>query len=153
MDGEPLPRFTRLADRLDLEGEARRRFLEIQRQFFEETLRIRMRQAETQREVRRELIASEPDRERIDELLRQAARDFLALEQALARNVVATRSILTPEQEEEYLRIVSRLRPPGPAGFGQQGPRRRPPPGRRFRDRGGFREGAPPPEEEGPPIF
>lgn len=152
--GEPLPQFRRLADRLGLEGEPRRRFLDVQRQFFEETLRVRMRQAETQREVRRELMSPEPDQGRIDALLQEAARDFLALERALAKNVVATREILTPEQEEEYLRIVSRLRPPGLGGFGQQQPQRRRLPPFQQRDRRGFREdGLPPPQGEGPPIY
>jgi len=150
VEGEPLPRFRRLADRLGLEGEQRRRFLDLQGQLFEETVRVRMRQAESQREVRRELVSREPDQERIDALLRQAARDFLTLEQALAKNVVATRAILSPAQEEEYLRIVSRMRPPGPGGFGpqQQPPRRRLPPmrDRRFpRERGEFPEAGPPP--------
>jgi Spy/CpxP family protein refolding chaperone len=151
MQGEPLPRFRRLADHLGLEGQQRRRFLDLQRQLFEETLRVRMRQAETQREVRRELVSREPDRERIDSLLQQSARDFLTLEQALAKNIVATREILSPDQEEEYLRIVSRLRPPGQGGFGPQQPpqrRRLPLRDRRF-DRG--EEGLPPEEGEGPP--
>lgn len=148
MEGEPLPRFRRLADHLGLEGEQRRRFLDLQRQLVEETLRVRMRLGETQREVRRELVSREPDRERIDELLEQSARDFLTLEQALAKNVVATRAILDPGQEEEYLRIVSRMRPPG-GGFGpqQQPPRRRLP----LRDRRFPREGGPSGEGEGPP--
>ena len=134
LEGEPLPRFRRLAEHLGLEGEQRRRFLDLQRQLVEETLRVRMRQAETQREVRRELVSREPDRERIDALLQQAARDFLTLERALAKNVVATRAILDPDQEEEYLRIVSRMRPPGQGGFGpQQPPRRRLPPMRERR--------------------
>ncbi len=77
-----------------------------------------MHLAGTQREVRRELTAPEPDRQRIDELLKEASRDFLVLEQALARNVVSTREILTPEQEREYLDIVSRMRPPEPGRFG-----------------------------------
>ena len=143
-EGNPLPRFRRLADHLGLEGEQRQRFFDLQRQLVEETLRVRMRQAETHREVRRELVSSEPDRERIDALLRQASRDFLTLEQALARNILATREILDPDQQEEYLRFVSRMRPPGPGGFGQQ----QPPPRRRFPPRRGERF---PPEEEGPP--
>jgi Spy/CpxP family protein refolding chaperone len=157
MEGEPLPRFRRLADHLGLEGEQRRRFLDLQRQLFEETVRVRMRQAESQREVRRELVSREPDRERVDALLQQSARDFLTLEQALAKNIVATRAILSPGQEEEYLRIVSRMRPPGPGGFGpqQQPPRRRLPPrrDRRFpREQREFPEEEPPGfEEDGPP--
>jgi hypothetical protein len=152
MQGEPLPRFRRLADHLGLEGQQRRRFLDLQRQLFEETVRVRMRQAETQREVRRELVSREPDRQRIDSLLQQSARDFLTLEQALAKNIVATRAILSPDQEEEYLRIVARLRPPGQGGFG---PQQQPPPRRRLppRDRrfGRGEEGPPPEEGEGPP--
>lgn len=154
-DVDPLPRFRRLADHLGLEGEQRRRFLDLQRQLFEETLRVRMRQSETHREVRRELTSHEPDRERIETLLRQASRDFLTLEQALARNILATREILDPDQQEEYLRVVSRMRPPGPGGFGQQ---QQPPPGRRrlppMRDRRFPRDQGPPPEfEEGrPPL-
>lgn len=159
-EGEPLPRFRRMADHLGLEGQQRRQFLELQRQLFEETLRVRMRQAETQREVRRELVSREPDRERINSLLQQSARDFLTLEQALAKNIVATRSILSPDQEEEYLRIIARMRPPGMGGFGpqqqQQPPRRRLPPlrDRRFpRERRELPEEGPPPEfeEGGPP--
>jgi Spy/CpxP family protein refolding chaperone len=143
--GEPL-RFTRLADRLGLEGEPRRRFLAMQRQLFEETLNRRMHLAETQREVRREMASADPDRARIDSLLKEAARDFLILEQALATNVLATRDILTPRQEQEYLRIISRLRPLGPGGLDKPPLRRRPPPMRkRLRDR--FE----PPEDEGPP--
>ena len=149
MEGEPLPRFRRLADHLGLEGEQRRRFLDLQRQLFEETVRVRMRQAETQREVRRELVSREPDRERIDALLRQSARDFLTLEQALAKNIVATRALLGPGQQREYLRIVARMRPPGLGGFGPQ----QPPPRRRLpmRDRRFPREEPPPEEGEGPP--
>jgi Spy/CpxP family protein refolding chaperone len=154
LGGEPLPRFRRLADHLGLEGEQRRQFLDLQGQLFEETVRVRMRQAESQREVRRELVSREPDQERIDSLLQQSARDFLTLEQALAKNIVATRAILSPEQEEEYLRIVSRIRPPGPGGIGpqQQPPRRRLPP---MRDRRFPRERRELPqdfEEERPPL-
>ena len=128
----PLPA---LADHLGLEGEQRRRFLDLQRQLFEETVRVRMRQAESQREVRRELVSREPDQERIGALLQQSARDFLTLEQALAKNIVATRAILSPGQEREYLRIIARMRPPGAGGFGQQQQpqRRRLPP---MRERG-----------------
>jgi len=154
MGGEPLPRFRRLADHLGLEGDQRRQFLDLQRQLFEETVRVRMRQAESQREVRRELVSREPDQERIDALLQQSARDFLTLEQALAKNIAATREILSPGQEREYLQIISRMRPPGAGGFGpQQKPqRRRLPP---LRDRRFPRERGEPPqelEEEGPPL-
>jgi len=109
---EPL-RVVRLADRLGLEGEQRRRFVRLQGRFFAETSRLRTEQAETFRELRRELTAPEPDRRRIEELTRASARTHLALQQAMAGNVIATREILDPEQERLFLDIISRLRPPG----------------------------------------
>src|SRR6185436_4560766 len=66
---EPL-RVVHLADRLGLEGEQRRRFVRLQGRFFAETSRLRTEQAETFRELRRELTAPEPDRRRIEELTR-----------------------------------------------------------------------------------
>lgn len=148
------PRASRLADRLGLEGEPRRRFLDLQQRFFEKTVRIRLHMAETQREVRRELMSPEPDRQKIDALLQDSARDFLTLEQALATNITESRELLDPGQEEEFLRIVARLRPQA-GGFGPRpGQRPGPPPwrgqGRRpLRDR--FQDEEGPPPEDGPP--
>jgi Spy/CpxP family protein refolding chaperone len=144
--GEP-PRASRLADRLGLEGEPRRQFLDLQQQFFEKTVRIRRHMVETQREVRRELMSPEPDRQKIDALLQDSSRDFLSLEQALANNVVESREILDPKQEKEFLRFVATLRPQA-GGFGPRPDRRPGPPpwrpgGRRpLRDR--FQEDGPP---------
>lgn len=107
------PRATRLADRLGLEGEQRRRFLRVQGRFFAETVRLRMDQAEAFRELRRELAAPAPDRRKIEELTRASARAHLALQQAMARNVIATRELLDPDQERLFLDIISRLGPPG----------------------------------------
>lgn len=152
------PRASRLADRLGLEGEPRRQFLDLQQSFFEKTVRTRLHMVETQREVRRELTSPEPDRQKIDALLQDSSRDFLALEQALATNIVESRKLLDPEQEEEFLRVVARLRPQA-GGFGPRpGQRPEPPPWRRDdrrddrrppRDRR-FEEEGPPPED-GPP--
>ena len=128
-EGGP-PKASRLADRLGLEGEPRSRFLSLQQQFFERTVRIRLHMAETQREVRRELMSPEPDQQKIDVLLQDSARDFLSLEQALAKNVVESREILDPEQEREFLRFVSSLRPQA-GGFGPRPGRRPGPPPRR----------------------
>lgn len=119
-------RVLRLADRLGLEGEQRRRFVRLHGRFFAETLRLRTEQAEIFRELRRELTAPEPDRGRIEELTRASARVHLALQEALAKNVIAARELLDPEQERLYLEILSRIRPPGLAGEPER-PRRPPP--------------------------
>lgn len=113
---KPPLRAGRLADRLGLEGEQRRRFLRIQGRFFVETVRLRTEQAEVFRELRRELTAPEPDPQKIQELTRASARTHLALQQAMARNVIATREILDPDQERLFLDIISRLGPPGRGG-------------------------------------
>src|SRR5215210_1719198 len=154
---DPLPRLPRFADRLGLEGEERRKFLDIQWSLFQETSRLRLRMGEVHRDLRRELTRGEPDRRRVDALLQESARIYGALERALVNNVLTTRELLGPEKEREYLELVGRLRVPGPGvagGLGGPGPRnRRPrdrflqrPPGRRppFEEEG-------PSEEEGPP--
>jgi hypothetical protein len=159
-EGGP-PRAGRLADRLGLEGEPRSRFLAVQQQFFEQTLRIRLHMTETQREVRRELMSPAPDRRKIDALLQDSARDFLSLEQALATNIVESRKLLDPGQEEEFLRVVASLRPQAAGGFGPRPNRRPGPPPWRQDDRRPRRDRFPredrrfedegPPPEDGPP--
>ena len=119
--GEEMPpRVLRLADRLGLEGEQRRRFVRLQGQLFAETVGLRTEQGEIFRELRRELTAPEPDPRKIEELTRASARAHLALQQAMAKNVAATREILDPGQERLYLDIISRLRPPGLDGMPQR---------------------------------
>jgi hypothetical protein len=146
-------RLVRLADHLGLEGETRRRFLEVQWRFFERTARLRFRQGEVHRELRRTISRGEPDRRRIDALLDESARLFRGLEEALVESVVESRAILPPQEEREYLRLVGRLRRQGPPALEGQRPQRRPlPPWERGpRDRFPGREepGAPqlPPED------
>jgi Spy/CpxP family protein refolding chaperone len=121
--GETPQRAIRLADRLGLEGEQRRRFIARQGRFFVETVQLRTDMAETQRELRRELTAPQPDRARIDALLNDSARSFRALELAMAQNVVESRRLLNADQEKEFLQFVALLRPPG-LGGGNEGGRR-----------------------------
>jgi Heavy-metal resistance len=150
VSGDPLPRVVRLADHLELEGEPRRRFIDLQVRFFQETLRLRLEMGELRRELRRELVSRDPDPERVERLTRESSRIHLALEVATTRNVLATREILDPRQERQYLRILSRLRPAGPRGLLGPGPERRPPPRWRQRLQRRFpRDGEEPPE--GPP--
>jgi len=118
-------RLEELADRLGLAGEERGRFLAIQRRFFRETFRHRQEVQLHQRALRQELIAPEPDRERVAEALERlsAARD--ELDRALVASVLESRELLGPAQEAEYLRFVARLRAAGEGrGPGGPGPRR-----------------------------
>jgi hypothetical protein len=127
LKADPVPRLARLADRLKLEGEPRRRFLDIQWNLYQETTRQRLRLNEVHRDLRREMSRPTPDRQRVEGLLNESARIYLALERSLVNNVFTTRDLLDPEQREEYLKIIGRLRVPGPgAGIGSPGggPRR-----------------------------
>lgn len=173
---DPVPRLGRLADSLKLEGDQRRKFLDIQWNLYQESTRQRLQMNEVHRDLRRELTKPTPDRQRVEALLNESSRIHMALERALVDNILSTRELLGPEKEKEYLKIVRRLRLPnaGP-GVGTPGG---PPPKRRpggildrFRQRrmermdqregegpppGGEGEGPPPedqrpPEGEGPP--
>jgi hypothetical protein len=120
---DPLPLLPRLADRLGLEGEERRKFLDLQWNLYQETSRHRLQLGEVHREIRRELTRSEPDRQQVDKLLSESARIYLALERSLVSNVLATRELLDPEQEKQYMVLIGRLRIAGPAtGLSGPGP-------------------------------
>ncbi len=124
--GDPLPRLPRLADRLGLEGEERRKFLDIQWNLYQQTSRLRLQLGEVHREIRKEMTRDEPDRRKLEPLLNESARIYLALERSMVNNVLATRELLGPEQERQYLALIGRLRIGGNAGagpgFGGPGP-------------------------------
>jgi hypothetical protein len=113
-NNDPVPRLARLADRLKLEGEPRRKFLDIQWNLYQETTRLRLDLGEVHRALRKELTRPDPDRQRVEALLAESSRLYLALERSLVNNVFATRELLGPEKEAEYLKIVGRLRVPNP---------------------------------------
>lgn len=116
---DPLPRLPKLADRLGLEGEERRRFLDVQWNLYQETSHLRLQLGEVHRDLRRELTRSAPDKTQVDRLLAESARIYLALERALVNNVLATRELLGPDREKEYLKLIGQLRVPNPGGFGR----------------------------------
>lgn len=148
---DPLARVVRLAGFLELEGEERRRFIDLQLSFYQETLKLRAEMGEVHRELRRELASRRPDQGRIDRLLERSSRTHLGLERALAGNVLASRELLDERQERRYLELIGRLRPAGPLGlFSDRPPRRepgrRPGPWRRER----LERELPPPGDGGP---
>ncbi len=116
---DPLPRLPRLADRLGLEGEERRRFLDIQWNLYQETSHLRLQLGEIHRELRRELTRPTPDKAQVDRLLAESARIYLTLEQALVNNVLATRELLGPDKEMDYLKLIAQLRVPNSGGLGK----------------------------------
>lgn len=123
------PPFARLADHLDLEGQARERFLAIQEELFTTTRRHREDLESLRRALRAEVVSDQPDPERVEELLRQSGEVGRRLDRAMVESVLATREILTPDQQRRYLRLLERLQP----GGRRFGPRGHPPSGRRPR--------------------
>ncbi len=137
---DPLPRLPQLANRLELEGEERQKFLDIQWNLYQETSHLRLELGETHRNLRHALIQPQVDRAQVDRLLEESSRTYLALEKSLVNNVLATRGLLGPEKEKQYLRLIGQLRIPNPGGFGPNagfggGPNKPLRPGQRMRQR------------------
>lgn len=107
---DPPPEMLRFVDRLGLEGEERERFVELQRDFLETAFESRRRRVELQRELRRELIAPEPDQERAERLVRELTEVQRTVETELVRTVLESRTLLNQEQERRYLHWVGRMR-------------------------------------------
>lgn len=112
----PLPeiaerRLERLAGELGLAGAERERFLEIQRGLLADGAQLARERFRLQAELRRELLADEPDRERIGRLIGEIAAVFTRLEESTATAILDTRELLDPEQERRYLEVASQIRP------------------------------------------
>jgi hypothetical protein len=146
--GEPGPGGdpgVRLADRLELEGDIRERFLEQQRELADAVRELRPRIGRLDRELRLELVSRSPERAKVEAARRALADATEALDRAFTENVLATREILDGRAERDYLRFIERFpgrrralggerdfrrpfggprdRPPGPPGGGPPGPR------------------------------
>lgn len=112
----PLPelaerRLERLAGELGLAGSERERFLELQRGLLAEGARLARERFVLQADLRRELLAAEPDRARVEELIGEIAAVFTRMERTTAEAVLDTRELLDPEQERRYLAVISEMRP------------------------------------------
>lgn len=112
----PLPaaateaRLGRFADRLDLAGDERRRFIELHVDFLA-TLRAEAGElAQVRLELREEMTAADPDHARVEQLVDSSARHLAALELSFARTVLASRELLDGEAERRYLRTIAELR-------------------------------------------
>lgn len=108
--GDLIARLPRFANHLGLEGEERRKFLDIQVALFQETTRLRLRMAEIQRSLRMEMTAEGANGERADKLLRESAEVYLQMERAFVRSVFESRRLLGEREERRYLQVLARLR-------------------------------------------
>lgn len=127
------PPFERLANHLDLEGEERDRFMEIQQRLFRTTRRNQEMLQNLRGELRREVMSDSPDAARVDDLLSEVGTIHMDLDRAMVETVLETRKLLTAEQQMRYLQVLERMRE-SYRRFGSRGdgpprrPGRRPPP-------------------------
>lgn len=142
----------RLAERLRLEGGERERFLDLQRRLARAVRDEREGIGRLRHQLRGELIAAEPDRQRIDRLLAEIASRQAALDRAFVDNVLESRRQLSGRALRAYLGFVERFAQPRPPDGGEPLRERLD----RFRElrqgpgRPGARAGGPPPEAPRP---
>lgn len=102
--------FRRVANEMRLRGEIRRRFFEMQLEFLNQTRVGRQVVSSLQTELRRELVARDPDRELIDRKLEALAAAHFHLEKIFVDHLLDTREILEPRQERLFMRFMQRVR-------------------------------------------
>ena len=122
----PLPERLghRLAERLQLPPERRERFVDAHRRLVERTFAERREVGRLRHELRRELLAPQPDRAHVDALLGEIATREDELNRAFATSILESRALLDDRELEGYLRILERVAP------GRRGPHGGGPPGR-----------------------
>lgn len=109
-EGDRQAPFERLANHLEVEGELRERFIEIQRDLFRTTRRHQEALGELRTELRREVASQDPHPQRVDELLSEIGALHMDLDRAMVESVLATKKILTPQQQQRYFRVLERMR-------------------------------------------
>jgi Spy/CpxP family protein refolding chaperone len=102
----------RLARYLRLDGEQRRRFVELHRELVAQMRPRRERLQELRRELREELASEWPDRDRLDRLTAEMGEAAAAVDRTLAEHLLALREVLDPEQERAFRRVIGRLGAP-----------------------------------------
>lgn len=109
-----------LADRLELEGPERARFLALQRELQGALRRQLPALQRTRRALYREVSSPIPEPERLRALTERLARRQVEIEGRMVRTVIESRRLLDRRQDEIYLRFVAeRFRIP----LGALGPR------------------------------
>ena len=110
------PPVERAADRLGLGGERRDAFIQIQTDFFHGMRESREELETLRRQLRRELMAENPDRAEVDGLIDEMGQAYSRLDRVFVENVLKSREILDPEQERRYLEFLDRLQQRGRSG-------------------------------------
>ncbi|HEV8241779.1 MAG TPA: periplasmic heavy metal sensor [Thermoanaerobaculia bacterium] len=117
-DGPSPARLEEMAERLGVPPADRPRFIALQRTFIAETRQRHVQLEATRRALRAELLAPNPDPQRLHAYVDDTARLQAALERAFVDHVLAARQLLDGEAERRYLQFLSRLGPraggPGP---------------------------------------
>lgn len=131
-EGDRPPPFERLARYLEVEGEQREEFMEIQQRLFRTTRQSQETLESLRRDLRLEVMSESPDPVRVDQLLAEIGSQHRDLDRALVESVLATRKVLSPEQQRRYFHVLERMRDASRRfGDRQGGPPRRPGSGRR----------------------
>lgn len=99
-----------LADRLGLDEPARSAFIDRQLEFFEQVQPLRQKLFALRHDLRDELTADQPDRQRVAELVDETAQTYGHVEEAVTLLVLDSRELLSPRQQRLYLHFVARLR-------------------------------------------
>jgi hypothetical protein len=120
----PGPPVERLADHLGLAGDARAEFIALQRGLFETLFEAHNRRAYLSAEMRRELVAAEPDRGHVEQLIDELAEVQSGIERATVETILKSRGLLDQRQQRLYLQVLDRLRNGGGPrrGIAGQGP-------------------------------
>jgi hypothetical protein len=107
------PPVERVADRLGLEGEKREVFIQVQTDFFQGMRQSREDLDSLRQQLRGELMTASPDRAEVDRLVAEMGEAYVRLDRVFVDNVLRSREILDPEQEQQYLGFLERLREHG----------------------------------------
>lgn len=125
--GEPRqPPYERLANHLGLEGEGRDQFMQVQQRLFRITRQNQRTLQGLQGELRREIMGENPDSAKVDELLNRIGDIHRDLARELTESVLATRELLSPEQQRRYFRVLERMKDARRFGSREGSPPRRP---------------------------
>lgn len=119
---ERAPRFDRVADELQLRADQRPAFFELQRRHFEQVRQTRAALEGVRARLAQEFLSGSADRGRVETLLAEAKGHQNELDNLLARMLLESQQILTPEQQRRFsFLVLQRLRAEGPGRMGPRG--------------------------------